>query len=350
VIAGFDEACANGARRRQAGEVLGLTLRYVQRWQKEDKIREDGRQATAQRHIPANALTPAEREPVLQVVNRPEFADLSPKPLVPRLADPGESLASESSFYRLLREEQRLAHRGQAKPATHRRPEPRVATGPNPVWTGNITDRATPVRGVFFYLDLILDLFSRKIVGWEVHRQQSCRPRRGTVPSVLPMKGVTLLATRQRLGVMPFFSRSSVSNDTPCSVPSSTPRPIPMAPSSPSTTPAPGSHASSPGITASTSTVPSRSSPRSNVIGQKSRTCCVDAPRWMRPPKPATPPGGPVISATGSPSIRSHSTLESLPARRVQLKHPDTTDATTYLTPPGRNNSRETHHLFWLAA
>jgi putative transposase len=235
VIAWIDEACANGARRRQACEVLGLTLRCVQRWQREGEIREDGRKAAAQRRIPANALTPAEREPVLQVVNRPEFADLSPKQIVPRLADPGESLASESSFYRLLGEEQPLVHRGQAKPATHRRPEPRVATGPNQVWTWDITSLATPVRGVFFYLYLILDLFSRKIVGWEVHRQESADHaaalfrqsylREGVEGATLalhsdngaPMRGATLLATLQRLGVMPSFSRPSVSNDNPFS-------------------------------------------------------------------------------------------------------------------------------------
>jgi len=235
VIAWIEEACAAGARRHQACEVLGLTLRGVQRWQEDGETKEDGRKAAAQQRTPANALTPAEREQVLAVVNRPPFADLSPKQIVPRLADQGEYLASESSLYRILRAEQQLAHRGKAKPAAHRRPEPLVATGPNQVWSWDITYLATTVRGEFFYLYLILDLFSRKIVGWEVHDQESAEHaavlfrqsylRAGVDDAALtlhsdngaPMKGATMLAMLQRLGVMPSFSRPSVSNDNPFS-------------------------------------------------------------------------------------------------------------------------------------
>lgn len=235
MIAWIDEACANGARRHKACEVLGLTLRCVQRWRQEGEVREDGRKAAARLRTPANTLTPAEREQVLAVANRPQFADLSPKQIVPRLADQGEYVASESSFYRILREAKQLAHRGKAKPPTHRRPEPLVAIGPNQVWTWDITYLATNVRGEFFYLYLILDLFSRKIVGWEVHVQESADLaaalfrqsylREGVDGATLalhsdngaPMKGATMLATLQRLGVMPSFSRPSVSNDNPFS-------------------------------------------------------------------------------------------------------------------------------------
>lgn len=231
----IDEACAQGARRHKAGEVLGLTLRCVQRWQPEGEIREDGRKAAAQHRIPANALTPDERRPVLEVANRPEFADLSPKQIVPRLADQGEYLASESSFYRILHDAQPLTHRGKARPPTHQRPPPLVASGPNQVWTWDLTYLPTDWHGVFCYLYLIVDLFSRKIVGWEVHEQESAEHaatlfrqsylREGVDGARLvlhsdngaPMKGATLLATRQRLGVMPSFSRPSVSNDNPFS-------------------------------------------------------------------------------------------------------------------------------------
>lgn len=235
MIAWIDEACARGARRHRACEVLGLTLRCVQRWQQESGIREDGRKAAAQRRTPANALTPDERQQVLEVANRPQFADLSPKQIVPRLADQGEYLASESSFYRILRDEKQLTHRGKARPHTHRRPQPLVANGPNQVWTWDITYLATTVRGRFFYLYLIVDIFSRKIVGWEVHEQESAEHaaalfrqshlREGVDADRLalhsdnggPMKGATMLATLQRLGVMPSFSRPSVSNDNPFS-------------------------------------------------------------------------------------------------------------------------------------
>ena len=235
MIAWIDQAGAAGARREPACAVLGLTLRSVQRWVEDGALKTDGRQAAAQRRTPANALTPDERARVLAVVNRPEFADRSPPQIVPRLADQGEYLASESTVYRILREERQLAPRGKAKPATHRRPEPRVATGPNQIWTWDITYLATPVRGVFFYLYLILDLFSRKIVGWEVHAQESAAHaahlfrlsylREEVDGDALtlhsdngaPMKGATMLATLQRLGVVPSFSRPAVSNDNPYS-------------------------------------------------------------------------------------------------------------------------------------
>jgi putative transposase len=227
----IDQACAAGARRDRACAVLGLTSRGVQRWQVDGGIKADGRQAAAQRRTPANALSAEERAQVLTTVNRAEFADLSPKQIVPRLADQGAYLASESTVYRLLRAENQLAHRGKAKAATRRRPAPLVATAPNQVWTWDITYLATTVRGTFFYLYLILDLFSRKIVGWEVHEQESASQAaslfqqtylREEVDSAAltlhsdngaPMKGATMLATLQRLGVVPSFSRPSVSND-----------------------------------------------------------------------------------------------------------------------------------------
>ena len=86
MIAWIDEAGAAGARREPACAVLGLTLRRVQRWVEDGAIKTDGRQAAAQRRTPANALTPDERVRVVAGVNRPGFADLSPKQIVPQLA------------------------------------------------------------------------------------------------------------------------------------------------------------------------------------------------------------------------------------------------------------------------
>jgi len=149
-MAWIDEACAAGARHEPACAVLGLTLRSVQRWVAAGELKVDGRQAAAQRRTPANALTADERAPVLALVNRPAFADLSPQQIVPRLADQGEYLASESTIYRILRAEGQLTHRGQARPPTHRRPAPLVATGPHQIWTWDITYLATPVRGIFY--------------------------------------------------------------------------------------------------------------------------------------------------------------------------------------------------------
>ena len=109
------------------------------------------------------------------------------------------------------------------------------ANGPNQLWSWDITYLATTVKGIFFYLYLIMDVFSRKIVGWEVYENESADQasrvfrktylREGIAGDDLvlhsdngsPMKGATMLATLQRLGVMPSFSRPSVSDDNPYS-------------------------------------------------------------------------------------------------------------------------------------
>jgi len=100
-------------------------------------------------------------------------AHLPPSQIVPSLADQGRYIASESSFYRVLRESDQLAHRGKAKPATRQRPKPLQGDAPNQLWSWDITYLATTVKGVFFYLYLIMDVFSRKIVGWEVYDLES---------------------------------------------------------------------------------------------------------------------------------------------------------------------------------
>ena len=207
----------------------------MQRWRTEGGVKADGRKEATRQRQPANRLREAERQAILEVVNTPEFADRPPNQIVPALADQGRYLGSESTFYRVLRADGQLQHRGKSKPPTQRRPQPFTATAPNQLWSWDITYLATAVRGVHFYLYLILDVFSRKIVGWEVFdrecaehaatvfRKAHLREGVGAETLVLhadngsPMKGATMLATLQRLGVVPSFSRPSVSNDNPYS-------------------------------------------------------------------------------------------------------------------------------------
>jgi putative transposase len=133
----LDEAEANGARLGRACEVLGLDLRTIQRWKKKG-IGDDGRAGPLKK--PANALSAAERNRILEIANSPKFRDKSPKQIVPTLADHGEFVASESSFYRVLREEGQLHHRELSKAPTKRhRPTPYMATGPNQVWSWDIS-------------------------------------------------------------------------------------------------------------------------------------------------------------------------------------------------------------------
>ena len=198
-------------------------------------LKTDGRAAAAQGRTPANRLSENERQAILTLVNQPAFADRPPSQIVPALADQGVYLASESTFYRVMKAANQVRHRGQARAPTHRRPDPLTATAPNQVWSWDITYLATTVKGMFFYLYLFLDVFSRKIVGWEVFTSESAEQaatvlaqayhREEVRPATLvlhadnggPMKGATMLATLQRLGVMPSFSRPSVSDDNPFS-------------------------------------------------------------------------------------------------------------------------------------
>ena len=229
----IDEGVTAGARQSEAAEILGLNERTIQRW-RDVGTGDDRRRGP--NTAPENQLTDQEYENVLQVVNSSEFRDLPPNQIVARLASRGRYIASESTIYRILRRERQLAHREKSRPATKRhKPDELVATGPNAVWSWDITYLKSSVRGVFFYLYMVLDVWSRKVVAWEVHAEESSENAsallapayraESVVPGDLvvhmdngsPMKGATLLATLERLGVATSFSRPSVSNDNPYS-------------------------------------------------------------------------------------------------------------------------------------
>jgi transposase InsO family protein len=166
----LDEATAAGAREERACEVIGIEPRTVQRWRKEGGG-EDKRQGPKTK--PRNALSAEERAGIVATANSLEYRDMSPKQIVPRLADKGVYIASEASFYRVLHEADQMVHRGRAKAPEKREVPLHVANGPNQVWVWDITYVSTVVRGVFYYLYLMLDLYSRKVVGWEVYEVES---------------------------------------------------------------------------------------------------------------------------------------------------------------------------------
>jgi transposase InsO family protein len=226
----IDEAVASGARKASACAQLGVTLRTYQRWHRKGDLRSDGR-CDAIRREPPNKLSAQEREEILRTLNEPRFASLPPTQIVPQLADQGRYLASESSFYRLLREQQQLTHRSPAREGMHREPPRQSASAPNQLWCWDITYLPTQVRGQFLYLYLILDVYSRKVIAHEVHAEESGQHaaalieravlREGVVgrPLVIHqdngsvMKASTFLAKLQQLGIMPSYSRPSVSDD-----------------------------------------------------------------------------------------------------------------------------------------
>ncbi len=225
-----DEAVLSGCRRHQACEAVNVEDRTLQRWQKKAC---DGRRGPLRE--PANKLSFEERALVIKTSVSAAYVDLSPHQIVPKLADLGVFIASESTFYRVLKAESLTAHRGHAKPRVVERPKAYEAVKPNQIYSWDITFLQSSVRGKFYYLYLFLDLFSRKIVGWSIHEVQESNLSALLLEDICisekinknqltvhsdnggPMKGATMLATMQRLGVVPSFSRPSVSNDNPYS-------------------------------------------------------------------------------------------------------------------------------------
>lgn len=222
-----------GCRKSIACKTLGLSLRTIERWEKYPHV-PDSRQGP--KNGPPNKLSEQERKRILEVINMKEYGSLSPCQIVPKLADQGEYIGSESTIYRLLKENTMLCHRGNAKQRVpYRKPASCIATEPNQVWSWDITFLSTSIRGKFYYLYLIMDIFSRKIVGFRVHEDQTAENAAMLAKEVYasekingkkiklhsdngsPMKGSTMLVTLQKLGVVPSFSRPSVSNDNPFS-------------------------------------------------------------------------------------------------------------------------------------
>lgn len=170
LLAQIAEANRNGARRAQATTALGLCIRTLERWAASE-CRSDGPKGSS-KHGP-HALSEEEKSEVLSRVNSAEFRDLPPSKIGPRLADKGEYLASESSIYRLLKTEKQLAHRQKSAPRVHRKPDALTATAPNQVWTWDITYLKTHVRGSYYYLYMHIEIFSRKILGWQLNECES---------------------------------------------------------------------------------------------------------------------------------------------------------------------------------
>jgi putative transposase len=213
---------------------VGIDLRTRQRWKANDGLKTGDGRPHARRARPRHALSQAERERLIDVANEPRFADTPPARIVPMLADEGVYLASESSFSRVLREAGQNAHRGRAKaPQPMRTPSTHIATRPAQVWCWDMTYLPAKVQGRWFYLYMILDIYSRKIVGWEVHAKDDAGHavhlvRRTALAEGIAgladkpvlhgdngstLKATTVLGMLHWLGIKPSYSRPRVSDD-----------------------------------------------------------------------------------------------------------------------------------------
>ena len=280
-------------------------------------------------------MSEAERAQIVAVANEPRFADTPPARIVPALADEGIYIASESSFHRVLRAHGQMNPRGRAQPPrTSRPPTTHIATRPGGVWCWDVTFLPAQIQGRWFYFYLILDLYSRKIVGFEVHDTDSAEhaahlARRTALAEgvhakpVRPvlhgdngatLKATTVLAMLHWLGIEPSYSRPRVSDDNSFAEALSAPRSIGR--SSPSRDspiwmpPGNGQRASCIGTIKSTATAASATSPRRSVMPGRMALCSSPVTRSTRTPGSATRNAGVGRPATGhrlapSPSIRS---------------------------------------------
>lgn len=191
--------------------------------------------APAPRPRPPRSLSPAQREQVLDQLNSERFLDCSPRQVWATLLDEGEYLCSWRTMYRLLRDNQALKERRDVRRhPKYTRPE-LAASGPNQVWTWDITYLKGAVRGQFHYLYVVVDIYSRLVVGWLLADEESGElgsrlleqsyVKQGVKRAQLtvhadrgaPMKSKSVQTLLCDLAVEPSHSRPRVSNDNPFS-------------------------------------------------------------------------------------------------------------------------------------
>lgn len=226
-----NEAIKLGARKKKSCNLAGISHKTLERW---EQNREDLRHC-ANKKEPKNKLTLDEEKEIIKVINSPEYCNLPPSQIVPSLSDKGIYIASESSFYRIMKKHNQLTHRGLTKKPVKRTVTTHKATDSNQVWTWDITWLKTTIKGLYYKLYLILDIWDRNIVGHEIWEDENSENASILIeksviankvflkPLVLhsdngsPMKGSTFIATLERLGITKSFSRPRVSNDNPYS-------------------------------------------------------------------------------------------------------------------------------------
>lgn len=225
------EAMASGCRYEIACLDVGYSSRTIRRWEKHGGC--DRRYGPKSK--PKNALSGEERRRLLTACNEQRFADLTPRQIVPLLADEGVYIASEATMYRVLREEGLVCHRERSRPKRENKLQHLVATDSNQIWSWDITFLKSRIRGHFFKAYVFLDIFDRRLVGAHVSLEESADLASVLVKELCiaegiergqltlhadnggSMRGCTMLGMLEKLGVNPSFSRPGVSDDNPYS-------------------------------------------------------------------------------------------------------------------------------------
>lgn len=209
-------------------DYIGVSARTIQRW---NKYGLDDKRTIIEKEGPQK-LTDEQRNEVFRVACSDDYKDMNPHEIYNSLLDRGIYLASESTFYRVLREHNAVTHRTESKEGTSRKkPAELKATAKNQVWMWDITWLKTNVQGLYYYAYVIEDLFDRSIVGWAIYSNENdvhakelfeqVTQKENAHPEFIhsdngnAMKGVTLLAFYYRIGITPSYSRPRVSDDNP---------------------------------------------------------------------------------------------------------------------------------------
>ena len=206
-----------------------MSVSTFYRWKKSPVDQRKGSRKT-----PAHALSEEERKEIIEVSCSDEFKDKNPYEIYVILLERGRYIASPRTFYRVLKAEGKLQHRANRKPAQRpSKPPQRKATGPDQVYTWDITYLPTQVRGMFFFAYVIIDLWTREIVGWAIHTSEdeehakelflSIKRKRNLNGVFLhsdngnPMKASSFSVWLINLGMILSYSRPLVKNDNPFS-------------------------------------------------------------------------------------------------------------------------------------
>lgn len=232
ILEEIEYALTQGAKLIDCCNGIGLSKRTFQRWRSAKSFLEDKRNGPKNN---PNALTEPEKLEAFEIMTSERFADKSPYFIVATLADEGKFICSESSMYRILKKHSLLIHRGRSKASTYCKMDPLVASSPNQIWSWDISYLKGPKKRNYFFLYLFMDIFSRIIIGWEIHDSE-CSIKSSDLAEKLilkekikpgtlrihsdngtPMRSSPMISVLEELQVAKSFSRPRVSNDNPFS-------------------------------------------------------------------------------------------------------------------------------------
>ena len=227
IVSDIKVAVALGTPIYKCCDALGIQTRTYYRW---TQCTDDKRSGKARAN--PRALSEQEKDAIAAVCCSKRFVDTNPYEIVATLAEEDTYLASPRTFYRVLKQRGLLSHRRSSKPPgkSYRPPELK-ATGPDQVYSWDITWIPSQVNGLFWYAYVVIDVWSREIVGWTIHDSESekyarelflgikaKRDLKGTwlhADNGNPMRGATFAVTLANMGMSLSHSRPLVKNDNP---------------------------------------------------------------------------------------------------------------------------------------